>query len=178
MDRFDLGAHTRKIRTKSAEAQRWFDLGLNWCFGFNQEEGVKCFHKALELDPECVMAHWGVAYGSGPFYNLTWRDFGKAEADRFAKVAFEHLQIALGLTRGAEDAERHLVEALAKRFQEPNGVSPEQFDRWDDDYAAAMRRVHNAFPDDHDIMALLVEALITRTPRRLWSPRPICIRSY
>ena len=31
-----------------------------------------------------------------------------------------------------------------------------------------MRRVHNAFPDDHDIMALLVEALITRTPRRLW----------
>lgn len=168
MDRFDLGAHTRKIRTSSAEAQRWFDLGLNWCFGFNQEEGVKCFHKALELDPECVMAHWGIAYGSGPFYNLTWRDYGKAEADRFAKVAFEHLQIALALSAGAEDAERHLVEALTRRFQQPHGVSPEQFDKWDDDYAAAMRRVHNAFPDDHDIMALLVEALITRTPRRLW----------
>ena len=75
MDRFDLGAHTRKIQTSSAEAQRWFDLGLNWCFGFNQEEGVKCFHKALECDPDCVMAHWGIAYGSGPFYNLTWRDF-------------------------------------------------------------------------------------------------------
>ena len=69
---------------------------------------------------------------------------------------------------GAEDAERHLVEALTRRFQEPHGVSPEQFDKWDDDYAAAMRRVHHAFPDDHDIMALLVEALITRTPRRLW----------
>ena len=168
MDRFDLGAHTRKIRTKSAEAQRWFDLGLNWCFGFNQEEGVKCFHKALEFDPQCVMAHWGIAYGSGPFYNLMWRDFGKAEADRFTKVAFDHLQIALRLSAGTEDAERHLVEALTERFQEPHGVAPEQFDRWDDDYAAAMRRVHNAFPDDHDIMALLVEALITRTPRRLW----------
>ncbi len=168
MDRFDLGAHTRKIRTSSAEAQRWFDLGLNWCFGFNQEEGVKCFHRALELDPTCVMAHWGVAYGSGPFYNLTWRDLGKAEADRFAKVAFDHVQVALALSEGAEDVERHLVEALARRFQEPNGVSPEQFDRWDDDYASAMRRVHHAFPDDHDVMALLVEALITRTPRRLW----------
>lgn len=168
MDRFNLGAHTRKIKTTSAEAQRWFDLGLNWCFGFNQEEGVKCFHKALEFDPKCVMAHWGIAYGSGPFYNLTWRDFGKAEADRFAKVAYEHLQIALDLTEGAEDAERHLVEALAKRFQQPHGVAPEQFDKWDDDYAAAMRRVHRLFPDDHDIMALLVEALITRTPRRLW----------
>lgn len=39
MDRFDLRAHTRKIQTKSAEAQRWFDLGLNWCFGFNQDRG-------------------------------------------------------------------------------------------------------------------------------------------
>jgi tetratricopeptide (TPR) repeat protein len=168
MDRFNLGVHTRRVRTSSAEAQRWFDLGLNWCFGFNQEEGVKCFRKALEFDPDCVMAHWGIAYGSGPFYNLAWRDYGKAEADRFTKVAFEHLQIALRLSAGAEDAERHLVEALARRFQEPHGVSPEQFDKWDDDYAAAMRRVHNAFPDDHDIMALLVEALITRTPRRLW----------
>ena len=169
MDRFDLGAHTRKIRTSSEVAQRWFNLGLNWCFGFNQEEGVKCFHKALEFDPDCVMAHWGVAYGSGPFYNLTWRDYGKAEADRFTRVAFDHLQIALGLSASrTEDAERHLVEALTRRFQEPHGVSPEQFDRWDDDYAAAMRRVHHAFPDDHDIMALLVEALITRTPRKLW----------
>src|SRR5204863_2446107 len=88
MDRFNLGVHTRKIRTSSAEAQRWFDLGLNWCFGFNQEEGVKCFAKALEFDPECVMAHWGIAYGSGPFYNLAWRDYGKAEADLFTKVAF------------------------------------------------------------------------------------------
>ncbi|HTR84978.1 MAG TPA: hypothetical protein VMI56_10905 [Reyranella sp.] len=168
MDRFNLGAHRRKVRTSSAEAQRWFDLGLNWCFGFNQEEGVKCFAKALEFDPDCVMAHWGIAYGSGPFYNLPWRDYGKAEADRFARIAFEHLEIALKLSDGREDAERHLVEALARRFQKPHGVAPEEFDRWDDDYAAAMRRVHMAHPDDHDIMALLVEALITRTPRRLW----------
>ena len=117
MDRFNLGAHTRKIRTSSAEAQRWFDLGLNWCFGFNQEEGVKCFRKALEFDNDCVMAHWGIAYGSGPFYNLPWRDFGKAEADRFSKVAFEPLQIALELSRGRDDVERHLVEALTRRFQ-------------------------------------------------------------
>jgi tetratricopeptide (TPR) repeat protein len=28
---FDLGRHTRRVSTGSAEAQRWFDLGLNWC---------------------------------------------------------------------------------------------------------------------------------------------------
>ena len=39
MDRFDLGAHTRRISTVSPDAQKWFNLGLNWCYGFNQEEG-------------------------------------------------------------------------------------------------------------------------------------------
>jgi tetratricopeptide (TPR) repeat protein len=165
---FDLGSHSRTIVTTSPEAHRWFNLGLNWCLGFNQEEGVKCFRNALAFDPNCVMAHWGVAYGSGPFYNLIWRDLGELEADHVTNLAFHHVQRALALSEGREDAERHLVEALAKRFQKPHHVEPEQFDRWDDDYAAAMRRVHYAFPDDHDVMALFVEALITRTPRKLW----------
>ena len=165
---FDLGSHTRTIATTSSEAQRWFNLGLNWCLGFNQEEGVKCFQRALASDPDCIMAHWGVAYGLGPFYNLVWRDLGEIEADNVTRVAFHHVQLALALSEGQEGPERHLVEALAKRFQKPHRVTPEEFDRWDDEYAAAMRRLHYAFPDDHDIMGLFVEALITRTPRRLW----------
>jgi hypothetical protein len=32
MKHFDLGRHTRHIATRSTEAQRWFDLGLNWQF--------------------------------------------------------------------------------------------------------------------------------------------------
>ena len=165
---FDLGSHGRTVATPSLEAQRWFNLGLNWCFGFNQEEGVKCFRRALASDPDCVMAHWGVAYGLGPFYNLVWREMGETEADNVTRVAFHHVQLALTLSEGQEGPERQLVEALAKRFQQPHRVSPETFDRWDDDYAAAMRRLHYAYPDDHDIMGLFVEALITRTPRRLW----------
>ena len=31
-----------------------------------------------------------------------------------------------------------------------------------------MRRVHYDYPDDDDVAALFAEALITRTPRRLW----------
>jgi len=61
MKYFDLGRHTRQISTRSTKAQRWFDLGLNWRLGFNHEEGVTCFQKALEADSGCVMAHWGVA---------------------------------------------------------------------------------------------------------------------
>src|SRR5579863_8811144 len=101
MDRFDLGSHTRTISTAAPEAQRWFDLGLNWCFAFNRSEGVKCFAKALEYDPECVMAHWGIAYGCGPFYNMTWRDHSAEEADIAASTACEHIQKARALTHRA-----------------------------------------------------------------------------
>src|SRR6267154_3886907 len=108
MDRFNLGVDVRKIRTSSAEAQRWFDLGLNWCFGFNREEGVKCFRKALEFDPDCVMAHWGVAYGLGPFYNLTWRELGEQETKTVTKLAHDHVEKARSYSHRATDLENHL----------------------------------------------------------------------
>ena len=94
MDRFNLGAYRRPISTRSAETQRWFDIGLNWCYGFNHEEGIKCFEKALETDPDCPMVHWGIAYAAGPFYNLTWKEHGEAEANSATKRCFEHVQLA------------------------------------------------------------------------------------
>jgi tetratricopeptide (TPR) repeat protein len=168
VDRFDLGVHTKAISTTSTEAQRWFNLGLNWCYGFNHEEGVKCFQQALLHDPACVMAHWGVAYGSGPFYNNLWRDMSQPEADATARICCAHIQQARANATTCEDWENRLVEALALRFQQPKAVAGIEYDRWDDDYAAAMRRLHHFYPDDHDLMALTAEALMTRTAWKLW----------
>jgi tetratricopeptide (TPR) repeat protein len=168
MDRFDLGSHARIVSTDSPEAQRWFNLGLNWCFAFNKAEGVKCFRKALEFDAECVMIHWGIAYGCGPFYNMTWRDHSEAEAAAAIIAAYQHIQNARALAHRATELENELVETLAARVQKPHPVQPEEFDRWDDDYAAALRQVYHRNRDDRDVAALFVEALIMRTPRRLW----------
>ncbi len=168
MDRFDLGRHTRQISTTSAEAQRWFDLGLNWVYGFNHEEGIRCFERALEHDPDCVMAHWGAALGVGPFLNNVWRQFSEAEADAATAFGYGHIAAARERAHTAPPIENALVEAMAMRFQVPHGVSGAEFDRWDDDYADAMRDVYRRFPDDHDVMAVFVEAAITRTPWQLW----------
>lgn len=169
MDRFNLGSYRRPISTHSAETQRWFDIGLNWCYGFNHEEGIKCFEKALATDPDCPMVHWGIAYAAGPFYNLTWKEHGEAEANSATKRCFEHVQLARANVASASEVERRLIEALACRFQKPHRVTPPEFEQWDDAYAAAMRLVYQSFPDDHDVMALLVEALMMRTVRRLWN---------
>ena len=168
MDRFDLGSHFRIVSTHSPDAQRWFNIGLNWCFAFNKGEGVKCFRRALEFDPNCVMAHWGIAYGCGPFYNMTWRDHSEEEANTATSIAYEHIEKARALAHCATGIENRLVEALACRVQKPNAVQPDHYDRWDDDYAAALRRVYDQYQDDLDVVALFVEALIMRTPRRLW----------
>jgi tetratricopeptide (TPR) repeat protein len=110
----------------------------------------------------------GAGISSSPFYNLIWREMGEHEADARAQLAHAHLQKARSLRDHSAGLENRLVEALACRFQKPHSVSAAEYDRWDDDYAAEMRRVYYSHPQDHDVAALLVEALITRTPRRLW----------
>lgn len=168
MNRFDLGAHKKAISTTSSEAQHWFDMGLNWCYGFNHEEGLKCFQRALEHDPHCVMAHWGAAYAAGPFYNYAWCDFTPEQARDCTKLTYNNIQHARRNAHTASDLENRLVEALAMRFQKPHLVSQAEFDAWDEAYAAAMRRVYYAYKDDHDVMAIFAEAIMTRTPWKLW----------
>ncbi len=168
MDHFDLGSHTKTISTRSANAQKYFNIGLNWCFGFNQEEGITCFKEALKYDPDCVMAHWGIAYARGPFYNNLWRQHSASEAKDTTRICHAHIQLARAAYANASALEIQLVEALATRFQHPHPVTQEEFNRWDDDYATAMRRVYYRFRDDHDVAALCAEALMTRTAWKLW----------
>jgi hypothetical protein len=80
---YDVGSYSRPVTTASSAAQRWLDRGVNWCFGYHHEEAVRCFEKALEIDPSCAMAHWGVGYAAGPNYNYPWElqdPAGKAAA--------------------------------------------------------------------------------------------------
>lgn len=169
LETFDIGTHTRAITTSSSDAQRWFDFGLSWCFGFNHEEGVACFRRVLDFDPACAMAYWGIAYGSGPFYNRPWRHFGTKEAEEATSLCFESVQKAASLSTSNTPAEKALIRALGARHPKGHRVSLEEFDSWDTAYADALRETHRAHPDDLDIRVLLAEALITRTPWRLWN---------
>ncbi|HSS90234.1 MAG TPA: tetratricopeptide repeat protein, partial [Streptosporangiaceae bacterium] len=76
---FDLGSHHRPVPASSPDAQLWFDRGLIWAYAFNHEEAVRCFERAIEADPGCAMAHWGVAYATGPNYNKAWDAFDPAD---------------------------------------------------------------------------------------------------
>ncbi|HUG13933.1 MAG TPA: hypothetical protein VMM78_02850, partial [Thermomicrobiales bacterium] len=163
---FDLGEHTRAVTTASDDAQLWFDLGLNWTFGFNHEEAVRCFERAIEADPGCAMAYWGVAYANGPNYNKPWEAFDEVDFAASLTVCFAATERARALMGSATPAEQSLIAALQARYptQEP---SPD-WSIWNDNYADAMRAVYQAYADDLDVASLFAEALINRTPWQLW----------
>ena len=169
---FDLGAWKREVATVSPAAQAWFDLGLNWTYAYNHEEAVQCFRAALDHDPDCAMAWWGIAYAAGPFYNRPWIRYSEREIAEALSVCHEAATEARRtLERAGNDRsdERALIEAIAARYRSRNETSHGVLDRWHRAFTDEMRNVYAAFPHDLDIAALFAEAAVTCTPRQLWN---------
>jgi tetratricopeptide (TPR) repeat protein len=162
---YDLGSFSWSVTTAHRDAQVWFNRGMAWCYGFNHEEAIACFERALELDPECAMAHWGIAYAIGPNYNKPWAAFDDEDKRKSLDRALTSSAAAAGAATGASEVEQALIGALAKRYP---AKPPEDFGPWHDAYADAMRAVHRTHGDDLDVCALLAEALMNRTPWQLW----------
>lgn len=164
-DYYNLGSYGRPVTTTAAEAQLWFDRGFLWSYGFNHEEAIACFKKALEADPDCAMAHWGIAYALGPNYNNPWIAFSEDELAEAVAAAHDSVQLAKAATPKTS-AEADLIEALTYRY--PSSVPAPDCSIWDDDYANAMRSVYEKHRDDLDVATLFADALMNRTPWMLW----------
>ena len=170
-DYYDLGTYSRAVTTGSPQAQRWFDRGLLWSYGYNHDEAIRCFRKAIEHDRDCAMAYWGIAYASGPNYNKRWDAFIEQELKEAVAQARLATQAALVHIDRASPVEQGLIRALEQRYQANQVTSLEQLFSWNDAYAASMRDVYRSFADDPDVAALFAEALIDRTPWLLWDLR-------
>ena len=163
-DYFDLGGY-RRPASENPSAQLWFDRGLVWLFGYNHEEAIACFEKVLEADPHCALAHWGIAYAIGPNYNKPWEVFTPDEKGPALARAHDALKSAKALTT-ASASERALIEALASRY--PTDPDIEDYQPFNDGFAAAMKPVYEAHPDDLDVAFVYAEAMMNRTPWQLW----------
>ena len=163
---YDLGAHRLPVTTRSPEGQLWFDRGLLWCYGFNHGEAVRCFRRALESDPDCAMAYWGIAHALGPNYNKPWDAFDEAEFKSVLSEAHEASSKAVALLDGVTEMERAIIRTLPFRY--PTAVPGSNPSGWVEDYATEMRQVYQRFPDHPDICTLFAESLMNRTPWNLW----------
>lgn len=155
-----LGAYQRKVTTTSPLAQRYFDQGLAFLYGFNYTEAARSFEAAAACDPHCAMAFWGIAIANGDAIS------NPATDEYLAKRAVEALAIARDLAATAAPAERDLIDALSCRYADPPPSDPRPLDRA---YAAAMRKVWKTYPDDGDVGALTGQALMLLHRKGSWT---------
>ncbi|MFI6277657.1 hypothetical protein [Streptomyces sp. NPDC050988] len=169
MDHYDLGTHKRTVTTSSTEAQQWFDRGLVWSYAFHHEEAVSCFEAAVAVDPDCAMAHWGIAYALGPNYNKPWEFFDGEDLARTVDRTHAAVELAQRKAVGATPVEQALIGALRARY--PQAEAVEDCSVWNEPYADSMRAVYELAPDDLDIATLYADALMNLTPWQLWDLR-------
>ena len=158
-----LGSYTRTVTTNSPDAQRYFNQGLAFLHGFNHGAAIRSFQEAARHDPQCAMAHWGIAYAHGPHINYPLVPAPAAE------IAWKELTLAreCAAAANATPVERALIEALGARYANPQ---PEDRTPLDLAFADAMRGVWKAYPADADVGTFFAEAMMDLRPWDQWTP--------
>jgi tetratricopeptide (TPR) repeat protein len=106
------------------------------------------------------MAHWGVALACGPHIN------SMAVPPPAAELAWKELELAQKNASNASPVEQALINALAKRYANPQ---PEDRSGLERAYADAMREVWKKYPKDPDVGALFAEAMMNLRPWDQWT---------
>jgi tetratricopeptide (TPR) repeat protein len=154
-----LGKVHLPITTANPLAQRYFDQGLAFAYGFNHAAAITSFREAQRLDPNCAMCFWGEAMAHGPNINAPMDPAVNARAVGLARYAH-------WLARNATDQEKTLTAAMLERYApEPDS------DRaaLDVAYADAMLAAAAAYPDSDDISLLAAEAAMDTRPWDYWT---------
>jgi tetratricopeptide (TPR) repeat protein len=134
----------------------WFNNAWMQMWGYNHEEAIRLFEKALKADPTFAMAHAGIAMSNGPNYNNP--------GGFSAEAAHDHIvQAQRHSTRGSAE-EKAVIAALAVRFVKTGNTS--SFNT--PGFATAMRGVYKTHGQDVGIAALFAESLMNLHPWTLW----------
>jgi hypothetical protein len=156
-----LGSHEFRVTTASPVAQRYFNQGIAFLHGFNHGAAIRSFSTAIEHDPKCAMAHWGIALANGPHINFP------TVPPHAAELAWKELQLAKEHAAGTTPLEQDLIKALAGRYANPQ---PEDRSPLDRAYADAMREVWHRHPQNADVGAFFAEAMMDLRPWDQWTP--------
>lgn len=131
-----------------------FDHALGLMHHMMYEQARTAFEAVGEADPDCAMAHWGIA--TTLFQPLWGTRPDAGELERGWRLSQRAAELA------ASDRERSLIDATAGFFRDPDSAAfATRIERWIDGMAAA----HDAHADDPDVAALYALSLLTRAQR-------------
>ena len=155
-----LGKIDFPITTAQPLAQRYFNQGMGFAYGFNHAAAIASFRAAQKLDPGCAMCWWGEALAHGPNINAPITP----DANALALKAIGADAARLARTTPTE---RALIMALATRYSaRPDAVRA----TLDGAFADAMLALARVYPAHDDISLLAAEAAMDTLPWDYWEP--------
>jgi tetratricopeptide (TPR) repeat protein len=132
---------------------------------YNHEEAIACFQKCTELDPNCAMAWWGIAYCLSSNYNWS-PGLGSGH---------DPIQQAMSLRDKCTELEQDLINALAERHSEeardaadPSVLNMGNSPELNIAFADAMAPLYEKYKGNLDVTAIYVEALMNLKAWQLW----------
>src|SRR5271163_3302251 len=128
-----------------------FNRGVALLHDFWYEEALPQFQQIAKADPNCAMAHWGIALSQ--FHQIWDRPDAKAVAQGWAEM--QKAQSPPAKT----EREREYIAALSGFFK----PGKEDFQVRIDAYSAAMGRLYSHYPDDVDAGAFYALSLLAAT---------------
>ena len=169
-DDYDFGdasnySFANDITCKNDETRKMYILAHGHMLNYNHEEAIACFQKCTELDPDCAMAWWGIAYCLSSNYNWS-PGLGSGH---------DPIQQAMSLRDKCTELEQDLINALAERHSEeardaadPSVLNMGNSPELNIAFADAMAPLYEKYKGNLDVTAIYVEALMNLKAWQLW----------
>jgi tetratricopeptide (TPR) repeat protein len=138
----------------SAESQAQFTKALAMLHSFWYPEAKNAFADVAGREPDCAIAHWGVAQS---LFHPLWAPPAKTDLAEGTKALAKAERARLASPR-----ERAYIAALAAYYRDHETLDhPTRAERW----RRAMEKVQAAYPDDHEAAVFHALALLGTAPR-------------
>ncbi|WP_343306135.1 hypothetical protein AAHN97_03330 [Chitinophaga niabensis] len=147
------GQYAYRISTDNDSAQYYFNQGLNMYYSYHLREATASFKEAARFDPACAMAYWGQALSLGPGYNF-------AHTYSMPKSVPAVLQLMNQNIAQASDKEKQLIAVMNRRYDETKHLNIP--------YANGMKELIALYPEDQDLKALYIDAIMLIHPWDFW----------
>jgi hypothetical protein len=134
--------------------QKPFERGVALLHSFWYEEAEKEFQQITADDPRCAMAHWGVAMS-------LWHQLWDHPHQKIIARGLDQVQQAEKTGGATTPRERAYLAAIAAFYGDSNKLDHQARAQA---YSNTMKKVYEAYPDDHEAAAFYALSLLASEP--------------
>jgi tetratricopeptide (TPR) repeat protein len=134
--------------------QKPFERGVALLHSFWYEEAEKEFQQIAVDDPHCAMAHWGVAMS-------LWHQLWNHPDAQMIQRGLDEVHEAKTTDGPATPREKAYIGAIAAFYSDSKKLDHEARAKA---YSAAMKNVHESYPDDHEAAVFYALSLLASEP--------------